>query len=179
MARLLLFLSVYFCSVKNPFTIAIYFRQVKKRQQRVLMILDSKLIKYEIVDITEPGKEPEKELMQDKATSKGGTIGDPNPRHSLPPQLFYDAKYCGDYDLFDTANELDTLEDFLQLAPSERQTPAVVVEEKKKEEEAEEAAVVAEKTDDADAAAKTENGGDGGDDAAAENGKDDDVAKEV
>lgn len=104
--------------------------QVKKRQQRVLMILDSKVVKYEIVDITEPGKEPEKELMQDKATSKGGTIGDPNPRHALPPQLFYDDLYCGDYDLFDLANELDTLEDFLKLAPGERHTPAVQVPSK-------------------------------------------------
>lgn len=104
--------------------------QVKKRQQRVLMILDSKVVKYETVDITEPGKEPEKELMQEKATSKGGTIGDPNPRHALPPQLFYDELYCGDYDLFDLANELDTLEDFLKLAPGERHTPAVQVPSK-------------------------------------------------
>lgn len=84
------------------------------------MILDSKSIKYEIVDITEPGKETEKELMQEKATSKGCTISDPNPRYALPPQMFYDANYCGDYDVFDMANELDTLEDFLKLTPEER-----------------------------------------------------------
>lgn len=64
-----------------------FFFQVKKRQQRVLMILDSKTIKYEIVDITEPGKETEKELMQEKSTHKGGTVSDPNPRHALPPQV--------------------------------------------------------------------------------------------
>lgn len=93
---------------------------MKKRQQRVLMILDSKVIKYEVVDITEPGKESEKEKMQEKSSSKGVTIGDPTPRHALPPQLFYDDEYCGDYELFDTANELDTLEDFLKLKPEER-----------------------------------------------------------
>lgn len=35
------------------------------------MILDSKNIKYEIVDISEPGKEEDKDFMQTNATSKG------------------------------------------------------------------------------------------------------------
>lgn len=51
------------------------------------MILDSKSIKYDVVDITEPGKENEKEMMQEKSTHKGGTVSDPNPRHALPPQV--------------------------------------------------------------------------------------------
>ncbi|XP_033159095.1 SH3 domain-binding glutamic acid-rich protein homolog isoform X2 [Drosophila mauritiana] len=94
-------------------------KEVKKRQQRVLMILDSKNIKYDTVDITEPGKESEKELMQNKSTSNGGTVSDPEPRHPLPPQLFNDDEYCGDYDAFDMANEIDTLEVFLKLAPAD------------------------------------------------------------
>ncbi|XP_039484956.1 SH3 domain-binding glutamic acid-rich protein homolog isoform X3 [Drosophila santomea] len=94
-------------------------KEVKKRQQRVLMILDSKNIKYDTVDITEPGKESEKELMQNKSTSNGGTVSDPEPRHPLPPQLFNDEEYCGDYDAFDMANEIDTLEVFLKLAPAD------------------------------------------------------------
>lgn len=93
---------------------------MKKRQQRVLMIMDSKCIKYEIVDITEPGRESAKEMMQEKSSSKGSTVSDPNPRHALPPQLFNDDDYCGDYDLFDLANELDTLEDFLKIPITER-----------------------------------------------------------
>lgn len=92
------------------------------------MILDSKCIKYEIVDITEPGKEPVKEMMQEKSISKGGTVSDPTPRHALPPQLFFDDDYCGDYDQFDLANEIDTLEDFLKLPADQRTTPAVVAE---------------------------------------------------
>lgn len=92
------------------------------------MILDSKSIKYEIVDITEPGKEPVKEMMQEKSISKGGTVSDPTPRHALPPQLFFDDDYCGDYDQFDLANEIDTLEDFLKLPADQRTTPAVVAE---------------------------------------------------
>ncbi|KPI98010.1 SH3 domain-binding glutamic acid-rich protein-like [Papilio xuthus] len=90
-------------------------KEVKKRQQRVLMILDSKNIKYEIIDITEPGREDDKDFMQNNAKCNGGTVSDPNPRSPLPPQLFNDQEYCGDYDHFDLANEVDTLEQFLKL----------------------------------------------------------------
>ncbi|XP_013134360.1 PREDICTED: SH3 domain-binding glutamic acid-rich protein homolog isoform X1 [Papilio polytes] len=90
-------------------------KEVKKRQQRVLMILDSKNIKYEIIDITEPGREDDKDFMQNNAKCNGGTVSDPNPRSPLPPQLFNDLEYCGDYDQFDLANEVDTLEQFLKL----------------------------------------------------------------
>lgn len=69
--------------------------QVKKRQQRVLMILDSKNIKYEIIDITEPGREDDKDFMQTNSKSNGATVSDPNPRTPLPPQVFNDEEYCG------------------------------------------------------------------------------------
>lgn len=59
------------------------------------MILDSKKITYDVVDISEPGKEAEKELMQEKSTNKGATISDQDPRHALPPQIFADEEYCG------------------------------------------------------------------------------------
>lgn len=94
-------------------------KEVKKRQQRVLMILDSKNIKYETIDITEPGSEAEKELMINKSTSKGATVSDPDPRSPLPPQFYNEGEYCGDYDEFDLANEVDTLEQFLKLAPAD------------------------------------------------------------
>ncbi|XP_023941936.1 SH3 domain-binding glutamic acid-rich protein homolog [Bicyclus anynana] len=90
-------------------------KEVKKRQQRVLMILDSKTIKYEIIDITEPGREDDKDFMQNNSKSNGGTVSDPNPRSPLPPQIFNDEEYCGDYDQFDLANEEDTLEQFLKV----------------------------------------------------------------
>lgn len=90
-------------------------KEVKKRQQRVLMILDSKNIKYDVVDIAEPGNEDAKEFMQSNAKSFGATIGDANPRSPLPPQMFNDEDYCGDYDQFDTANEIDEIEKFLKL----------------------------------------------------------------
>ncbi|OWR47255.1 Sh3beta isoform E [Danaus plexippus plexippus] len=106
-------------------------KEVKKRQQRVLMILDSKNIKYEIIDITEPGREDDKDFMQNNSKSNGGTVSDPNPRSPLPPQLFNDDEYCGDYDQFDLANEVDTLEQFLkvevppEISPAQEKTNAV------------------------------------------------------
>lgn len=102
-------------------------KEVKKRQQRVLMILESKNIKYECVDITEPGKETEREFMQTNSTSNGATIGDQNPRHPLPPQIFSDEIYCGDYEAFDLANENDQLEIFCKMeAPVESVSTAQI-----------------------------------------------------
>uniref|UniRef100_A0AAG5DHQ1 SH3 domain-binding glutamic acid-rich protein n=1 Tax=Anopheles atroparvus TaxID=41427 RepID=A0AAG5DHQ1_ANOAO len=135
-------------------------KEVKKRQQRVTMIMDSKHIEYTVIDITEPGQEGEKDFMQVNAQHKGCTISDPNPRHALPPQLFNDTEYCGDYDDFDMANEVDNLEVFLKLA-----APAVPEVEHKNGgttgEEATEAtdAVV---DDDENKENKTEDNADGG-----------------
>lgn len=62
--------------------------QVKKRQQRVMMILDSKNVEYEIIDITEPDKELEKEFMQANSNAR-------NNKYPLPPQIFNEDDYCG------------------------------------------------------------------------------------
>ncbi|CAH0699793.1 unnamed protein product [Spodoptera exigua] len=106
-------------------------KEVKKRQQRVLMILDSKNIKYDVIDITEPGKESDKEFMQNNSKSNGGTVSDPNPRSPLPPQIFNDEEYCGDYDQFDLANEVDTLEQFLKMEVPPEDPPQVESEQEK------------------------------------------------
>jgi glutaredoxin len=66
----------------------VIFSQVKKHQQRVLMILDSKNIEYIVVDITEPGKENEKEFMQQNSKAK-------EAKYPLPPQIFNGDDYCG------------------------------------------------------------------------------------
>lgn len=105
-------------------------KEVKKRQQRVTMILDSKHISYTVVDITEPGQEAEKDFMQKNSEHNGATISDQNPRHPLPPQMFNDAEYCGDYDDFDMANEVDNLEVFLKIeAPKPAATSSSEVSE--------------------------------------------------
>lgn len=61
---------------------------MKKRQQRVLMILDSKNVEYETIDITEPGKELEKEFMQANSIAR-------DSKYPLPPQIFNEDDYCG------------------------------------------------------------------------------------
>lgn len=90
------------------------------------MILESKNIEHTLIDIAEPGKETEKEFMQKNSTSKGVTSSDLNPRNPLPPQFFNDEKYCGDYEGFDLANEIDQIEVFLKLAePTVAEEPAI------------------------------------------------------
>jgi len=94
-------------------------KEVKKRQQRIMMILESKQIPYVLIDITEPQNEKEKDFMQANATAKGETVSDVNPPHPLAPQIFNGQTYCGDYNGFELANECDTLEAFLHLPDPE------------------------------------------------------------
>lgn len=54
------------------------------------MILDSKHITYEAIDITEPGKEKDKEFMQ-----QNGKVRESLGKHPLPPQIFNDENFCG------------------------------------------------------------------------------------
>lgn len=90
------------------------------------MILESKKIEHVLIDIAEPGQEPEKEFMQKNSTSPGATSSDTNPRNPLPPQFFNDQDYCGDYEGFDLANEIDEIEIFLKLqAPPPPAAPVV------------------------------------------------------
>lgn len=52
------------------------------------MILESKNVPYEVTDITEPGREADKEFMQSKSNAR-------DSKYPLPPQLFNDEEYCG------------------------------------------------------------------------------------
>lgn len=54
----------------------------------MLMILDSKNVEYEIIDITEPGKELDKEFMQTNSNARTN-------KYPLPPQIFNEDDYCG------------------------------------------------------------------------------------
>lgn len=92
------------------------------------MILESKHIDHILIDIAEPGKEPDKEFMQKNSTSLGATSSDANPRNPLPPQFFNDEAYCGDYEGFDLANEIDEIEVFLKLQAPAPPAPEPVAE---------------------------------------------------
>jgi glutaredoxin len=93
-------------------------KEVKKRQQRVMMILESKTIPYEAIDITEPGKENEKDFMMKNGKIRGDI------KYVQSPQIFNGEVYCGDYEDFDLANENDVLEEFLNTPKIDRSSPA-------------------------------------------------------
>ena len=61
------------------------------------------------VDYTAAGMEAERRLLRSRARPR------PGHRAALPPQIFNDDLYCGDYEDFDTANEDGKLETFLKI----------------------------------------------------------------
>uniref|UniRef100_A0A672K8V7 SH3 domain-binding glutamic acid-rich-like protein 3 n=1 Tax=Sinocyclocheilus grahami TaxID=75366 RepID=A0A672K8V7_SINGR len=58
-------------------------RKVKSQQAEVMRILESKSIKYELIDISVGG------AVRDEMRSKSG-----NPT-AIPPQIFNEDQYCG------------------------------------------------------------------------------------
>ena len=75
------------------------------------MILDSLDIQYEIVDVTEPGHEKERDQMQTVCKKSE------SQNVASPPQFFNGDTYCGDYEDFDAANDDDRVRDLLKLEP--------------------------------------------------------------
>lgn len=77
--------------------------EIKKKQQRMQSILESKRYNLEVVDIAkcEGAKDEMRRLVGDEK--------------ALPPQLVVDRHYIGGYDEFVTALDDDTLEEFLQI----------------------------------------------------------------
>ncbi|GFW48276.1 SH3 domain-binding glutamic acid-rich protein homolog [Trichonephila clavipes] len=82
--------------------------EIRRKQQRVLFVLSSLKIDFEVIDITEMGKEKEREFMRTQCQNN-------NKPKALPPQIFNEETYCGDYEDFEMANEDDQLMSFLQL----------------------------------------------------------------
>ncbi|XP_029023199.1 SH3 domain-binding glutamic acid-rich-like protein 3 [Betta splendens] len=90
--------------IKLYYTTVTASRTVKSQQTEVRRILDSKSIQYELIDIS-VGEELRNE-MRNKA-------GNPS---AVPPQLFNEDQYCGNYEMFSEAVESDTVEQFLKMA---------------------------------------------------------------
>jgi len=88
-------------------------KEIKKRQQRACMILDSLRIRYECIDLSESGHEEEKENMKTKCKTRN------NQSQAFPPQFFNDDKYCGDYEDFELASDDDDVMTFLKLEERE------------------------------------------------------------
>lgn len=90
--------------IKLYYTTVTASRTVKSQQAEVIRILDSKKIQYELIDISVGGE------LRDEMKNKAG-----NPT-AVPPQLFNEDQYCGDYEMFSEAVEADTVDQFLKLA---------------------------------------------------------------
>ncbi|XP_054461943.1 SH3 domain-binding glutamic acid-rich-like protein 3 [Anoplopoma fimbria] len=90
--------------IKLYYTTVTASRTVKSQQAEVMRILDSKSIQYELIDIS-VGRD-----VCDEMRSKAG-----NPA-AVPPQLFNEDQYCGDYEMFSDAVEADTVDQFLKQA---------------------------------------------------------------
>jgi len=141
-------------------------QEIKKNQQRTLMILESKKIPYVAIDITDPCQEEAKDWVVATAT--------PKPGQTVPvtPQLFNEADYCGDYDGLDMANECDTLGEFLKMTEEQKSEirvgiTGILPEDRERAKQAPPADVphedapplAADPPQDADAAAPATNGG--------------------
>ncbi|XP_042750204.1 SH3 domain-binding glutamic acid-rich-like protein 2 isoform X1 [Lagopus leucura] len=86
--------------------------EIKKRQQDVVRFLEANRIEFEEVDITMSEEKRQwmyKNIPEDRQPAQG------NP---LPPQIFSDDRYCGDYDCFFESKESNTVFSFLGLKPS-------------------------------------------------------------
>ncbi|XP_028674436.1 SH3 domain-binding glutamic acid-rich-like protein 3 [Erpetoichthys calabaricus] len=89
--------------IKLYYTTVTASREVKSQQARVICILDSKGVKYELVDISQDNA-----LLEEMRTLSG------NP-NAMPPQLFNGTSYCGDHMLLEDAVEDNAVEKFLKL----------------------------------------------------------------
>ena len=84
-------------------------QHVKKEQARAKMIMESKGVAFETVDITADGMEDEKNFMLENASPRA------DGQRPVPPQFFNNNEYLGDYEDFAEAIELNRLEDFLRV----------------------------------------------------------------
>ncbi|XP_002739644.1 SH3 domain-binding glutamic acid-rich-like protein 2 [Saccoglossus kowalevskii] len=91
-------LKVYYSSVSSS-------PQIKKQQQAVFMVLEGKHIEFDRIDIS---------VDEEQKTFMWQNSRQPDTGKPLPPQLFSDTEYLGDYEAFDEAVEDDTLAEFLK-----------------------------------------------------------------
>ncbi|XP_069045905.1 SH3 domain-binding glutamic acid-rich protein isoform X12 [Lepisosteus oculatus] len=84
---------------------------IKKKQQDVVGFLEANKIDYAQLDIA--GSEENRMWMRENVP------GDKKPTNGipLPPQIFNDENYCGDYETFFNAKEENQVFAFLGLAP--------------------------------------------------------------
>ncbi|XP_051534539.1 SH3 domain-binding glutamic acid-rich protein isoform X12 [Myxocyprinus asiaticus] len=84
---------------------------IKKKQQDVVGFLEALKIDYTQLDIA--SNEENRQWMRENVP------GEMKPTNGipLPPQIFNEENYCGDYDTFFNAKEDNTVYEFLGLTP--------------------------------------------------------------
>ncbi|XP_029026565.1 SH3 domain-binding glutamic acid-rich protein isoform X33 [Betta splendens] len=102
---------------------------IKKKQQDVVAFLEALKVDYTPLDIAcneENRMWMRKNVPEDKKPSTG---------IPLPPQIFNEESYCGDYDTFFDAKEDNTVYAFLGLPPPPGSKQAHVEDEEEQDEE--------------------------------------------
>ncbi|XP_054603843.1 SH3 domain-binding glutamic acid-rich-like protein 2 isoform X3 [Nothobranchius furzeri] len=84
---------------------------VKKHQQAVVSFLEANRISFQEVDIT---MQEEQRLWMYNNIPREKKLEKSNP---LPPQIFNENRYCGDYEDFFQSKENNTVFTFLRLSP--------------------------------------------------------------
>lgn len=86
---------------------------ILKKQKAILDILESKKIPHAQIDMCSDVSARPKMLKMIPSNRK------PQGKAILPPQVFVGEEYCGDYDDFDMAKEMDLLFSFFKRWPKE------------------------------------------------------------
>lgn len=87
--------------------------QQRKNQHTILSKLQAEKVDFIKIDVTDPKHNQEKLHMRELSKSrKEGTF-------AVPPQIFNDSEYCGDYEAFADALETQNLWEFLKMKKTE------------------------------------------------------------
>ncbi|XP_042313770.1 SH3 domain-binding glutamic acid-rich-like protein isoform X2 [Sceloporus undulatus] len=96
---------------------------IKKKQQEVVGFLEANKIDFKEMDIA--CDEDNRKWMRENVP------GEKKPQNGipLPPQIFNEEQYCGDFDSFFSAKEENIIYSFLGLAPPLGSTEGRIIEE--------------------------------------------------
>uniref|UniRef100_A0A8C0EUY5 SH3 domain-binding glutamic acid-rich protein n=1 Tax=Bubo bubo TaxID=30461 RepID=A0A8C0EUY5_BUBBB len=101
----------YFSLFQEIILFFLFHNQIKKKQQEVVGFLEANKIDFQQMDIA--GDEDNRKWMRENVP------GEKKPQNGipLPPQIFNEERYCGDFESFFSAKEENIIYSFLGLAP--------------------------------------------------------------
>ncbi|XP_068126473.1 SH3 domain-binding glutamic acid-rich protein isoform X2 [Hyperolius riggenbachi] len=147
---------------------------IKKKQQEVLGFLEANRIDFEEKDIACD--------YDNRKWMRENVPGEKKPENGipLPPQIFNEEQYCGDFESFFDAKEGNEIYVFLGLCPPKRSSEGSTEAEKKEEvaENAQEVTSPEEKQEEAEEPAAEEEGGEADDEQGEEEEAEEEEAEE-